>query len=316
MTIETVTGPVEAGDLGVVLVHEHLRTTSESVRAQFPHLYDFEDEVRRAVSEVRRAQGHGVKTIVDPACMDLGRDVRLAQRVVDETGIQLVMCTGIYGERYQHLPPGLAFRDEDFIADLFVRDIEEGIQGTDVRAHFLKCAVDEPGFTEDVKKIFTAIARAHARTGAPIMAHTHPGTHRGLEVLELFEREGVDLAKVQLAHTGDTDDVEHIEALIERGGRWLGMDRYGLDAVFLPTEPRNATIAELCRRGHADRLMLSHDACATIDWFPREVVEQLAPNWHFGYLHESVLPQLREAGVTDVQIDQMLVANPAGWLSA
>ena len=316
MAIETVTGPVEAEDLGVTLVHEHLRATSESVRVQFPHLYDLEEEVRHAVAQVERAQGHGVKTIVDPACMDLGRDVRLAERVVEETGIQLVMCTGIYSVRYEHLPAGMAFRDEDYLADAFVHDLEQGIQGTSIKAHFLKCAVDEPGFTDDITKIFKAVAKASLSTGAPIMAHTHPGTQRGLEVLELFENEGVDLAKVQLAHTGDTDDLEHIEALVARGGRWLGMDRYGLDAFFLPRDKRNAAIAELCRRGHADKLMLSHDACATIDWFPRELVHQMAPDWHFGFIHEEILPQLREAGVSDEQIEQMLVANPAGWLSA
>jgi phosphotriesterase-related protein len=316
VAIETVSGPVEAEDLGVTLVHEHLRATSESVRVQFPHLYDLEEEVRHAVAQVERAQGHGVKTIVDPACMDLGRDVRLAERVVEETGIQLVMCTGIYSVRYEHLPAGMAFRDEDYLADAFVHDLEQGIQGTSIKAHFLKCAVDEPGFTDDITKIFKALAKASLRTGAPIMAHTHPGTQRGLEVLELFENEGVDLAKVQLAHTGDTDDLEHIEALVERGARWLGMDRYGLDAVYLPRDRRNATVVELCRRGHADRMMLSHDACATIDWFPREMVEQLAPDWHFGFIHEEVLPQLREAGVSEEQIEQMLVANPAGWLSA
>lgn len=316
MAIQTVTGPVEPDELGVTLVHEHLRATSESVRAQWPHLYDAEDEARRAAAEVRRAQAQGVKTIVDPSCMDLGRDVSLAQRVVEETGIQLVMCTGIYGTRYTSLPAGLFMRDEQYLADAFVHDIEQGIQGSGVKAHFIKCAVDEPGFTDDVTKTFKAVALASNRTGAPIMAHTHPGTHRGLEVLELFEAEGVDLAKVQLAHTGDTDDLDHIEALIERGARWLGMDRYGLEALFLPTDKRNEVVAELCRRGHAERLMLSHDACATIDWLPREMVDQLAPNWHFDYLHTSVLGQLRELGVTDEQIEQMLVANPAGWLSA
>lgn len=315
MAIETVTGPVEPGDLGVTLVHEHLRSTAEGVRAQWPHVYDEEDELRRAVDQVRRAQSHGVRTICDPACMDLGRDVRLAQRVVEETGIQLVMATGIYGARYEYLPQGLAFRGEDYIAELLVHDLEQGIQGTSVKAHFLKCAVDEPGLTEDVTKALKAVARASLHTGAPIMAHTHPGTHRGLEVLDLFEEEGVDLDKVQLAHTGDTPDVEHIEALLARGARHLGMDRYGVD-IILPTAQRNATVIELCRRGHAERLHLSHDACATIDWYPRELVEQMAPDWHFGFLHEGVLPELRSGGVTDAQIEQMLVDNPARWLSA
>ena len=70
--IETVAGPVDDGELGTILAHEHLVTISESVRSQFPHLYDEAEETRRAVEQVRRAMDHGVRTIFDPACMDIG----------------------------------------------------------------------------------------------------------------------------------------------------------------------------------------------------------------------------------------------------
>jgi phosphotriesterase-related protein len=313
-SVHTVSGPVDADDLGLTLVHEHLQFSSEGMRTQWPHLYDAEAEHAGAVREVRRAMEHGVKTICDPSCLDLGRDVRLLRRVADETGIQVVACTGIYGARYTFLPQHLFYREPDYLTDLFVHDIEVGIQGTDVKAAFLKCAVDEPGITDDVEKILRAVAKASLRTGRPIMAHTHPATKRGLEIMDLFDEEGVDPAKVQLAHTGDTDDLDHIEALLARGP-FIGMDRYGLD-IILPTEKRNATVIELCRRGHADRMMLSHDAAGAQDWFPTELKEQLAPNWHFAYLFETVLDQLREGGVDDEQIQTMLVANPARWLTA
>jgi phosphotriesterase-related protein len=146
------------------------------------------------------------------------------------------------------------------------------------------------------------------------MAHSHPGTRRGLEIMDVFDDEGVDPRKVQIAHTGDTDDLEYIEELLARGP-WIGMDRYGLD-IILPTDKRNATVIELCRRGYADRMMLSQDACAFIDWFPREMIDELAPNWHFTFLWEGVLPVLKEGGVTDEQIETMLVQNPPGWLTA
>jgi phosphotriesterase-related protein len=312
--VHTVSGPVEAADLGLTLVHEHLLSTSEGVRTQFPHLYDRDAERKRAIEWIRRAMTHGVKTFVDPACMDIGRDVHLAQEVTEATGIQMVMCTGIYGARYTFLPQHFFYREVDYLVEAFVHDIEVGIQGTDVKAAFLKCAVDEPGITDDVEKILRAVAKASLRTGRPIMAHTHPTTKRGLEVMDLFDDEGVDPAKVQLAHTGDTADIDHIEELLARGP-FIGMDRYGLD-IILPTDQRNATVIELCKRGHAGRMMLSQDACATIDWFPPELIEQMAPNWHFTYLFETVLDQLREGGVDDEQIQTMLVANPARWLTA
>src|SRR3954454_22030875 len=184
-SVETVTGPVEASDLGVTLIHEHLRFSSEGVRTQWPHLYDENAERSSAVAEVRKAMEHGVRTFVDPSCLDLGRDVGLARHVASETGINVVMCTGVYGARYTFLPMHLALRDADYLASLFVHDIENGIQGTNSKAAFLKCAVDEPGINEDVEKILRAIARASIQTGRPIMAHTHPATKRGLEIMDV-----------------------------------------------------------------------------------------------------------------------------------
>jgi phosphotriesterase-related protein len=311
--VETVSGPIDAGQLGLTLVHEHLRTSTESIRAQFPHLYDEAEEERLAVEQVRAAMAHGVRTIVDPACMDLGRDVRLARRVAEATGIQLVMATGIYGMHYRFLPHHFQSRDADYLADAFVHDLEHGIQGTAVKASFIKCAVDEPGVTDDVEKVVRAAARASLRTGRPVMAHSHPATRRGPELMTIFEEEGLDPQRVQIAHTGDTDDLDYIEELLARGP-FIGMDRYGLD-IILPTDRRNATVAELCRRGYADRMMLSQDACATIDWFPRELVLQMAPNWHMTFLWEGVLPALREDGVSDEHIAQMLEHAPRRWLA-
>jgi len=165
-----------------------------------------------------------------------------------------------------------------------------------------------------VEKVLRAVAQTSHATGVPIMAHSHPATRRGLEIMDVFEQEDVDPRKVQIAHTGDTDDLDYIEELLARGP-WIGMDRYGLD-IILPTDRRNATVVELCRRGYADRMMLSQDACATIDWYPPELIAQMAPNWHFTFLWEGVLPALREAGVTDEQIATMLESNPRAWLTS
>jgi phosphotriesterase-related protein len=310
--VETTAGPVEADQLGLTLIHEHLRVRSETIAFQFPHLYDEEAEFGQAVEQVRAAMEHGVKTIVDPTVMDLGRDAPFSIRVAEETGIQLVMATGIYGQHYTYLPQHFENRDEDYLADAFVHDIEEGIQGTGVKAAFLKCAVDEPGITDDVAKVLRAAARAHKRTGRPIMAHSHPATRRGLEIMDVFDQEGVDAARVQIAHTGDTDDLDYIEELLGRGP-FIGMDRYGLDVFFLPTEPRNKTVVELCRRGHAGRMMLCQDSCAAFDWFPPELRAEMAPNWHFTYIFEQIIPTLKEAGVTDEQVKEMMEEAPRRW---
>ena len=308
--IETTGGPVEAGELGLTLVHEHLRTRSESVVAAFPHLYDEDFEFARAVDWVGQAMERGVKTICDPTVMELGRDVRFMARVAAETGVQLVVATGIY--TYHYLPPHFQNRDIDYMADLFVRDVEVGIQGSDVKAAFVKCCTDHQGVTDDVEKVLRAAARTSQRTGRPIMTHSHPQSGQGLRQMEIFEDEGVDAAKVMIGHTGDTDDLDYIEELLGHGP-FIGMDRYGLD-IILPTEQRNATVVELAGRGHADRMFLSQDACSTLDWYPPELVDQMAPNWNMTYLLDQVVPALKDAGVTDEQVSQMMEDNPRRWL--
>jgi phosphotriesterase-related protein len=264
--VETTAGPIDADQLGRTLIHEHLLTASEAVRAQFPHLYDPEDERRRALEAIRSVQAHGVRTWVDPACMDLARDAAFSRDVAAEADIQMVMCTGVYGQHYTFLPHHFQSRDEDYLADAFVHDIEEGIQGTEVKAAFIKCAADEPGVTPDVEKVHRAAARASQRTGRPIMAHSRPASRTGLDQMRIFSEEGVDPHRIQLAHTGDTDDLDHIETLIDTGA-WIGLDRFGID-LFLPDDRRIRAFVELCARGYADRIMLGCDACATLDWFP------------------------------------------------
>jgi phosphotriesterase-related protein len=251
--------------------------------------------------------------------MLLGRDVRRSRRVAEESGLQLIACTGIY--TYDHLPQFLLNRDADYIAGLFVHDVEEGIQGTDAKAAFVKCAADEPGVTESVEKVHRAAARASVQTGAPVMAHSRPASNTGPRQVEIFLEEGVAPEKVQIAHTGDTDDLDYIERLLDKGV-YIGMDRYGLD-VFLPTDKRNATVIELLNRGYAERMFLSQDfdipIAAGLDWYPPEVVEQLqaqglADDWSMTFLFESVIPALKEQGMTDEQLDTLMVANPSSWL--
>jgi phosphotriesterase-related protein len=232
--------------------------------------------------------------------------------VSEETGLQVVPCTGIY--TYNELPQYFKNRDEDHMAEVFAHDIEQGIQGTDIKAAFLKCAVDEPGITDDVGKVLRACARASKQTGRPLMVHSHPGTRRGIEIMDVLDDEGVDPATVQIAHTGDTDDVVYIEELLERGP-FIGMDRYGIDLI-LAADKRNETVLTLLERGHADRMFLSTDACAEFDWFPSELVEQATPKWKSTYLFDEIVPQLLEAGMTDEQLDQTVVENPKRRLDA
>jgi phosphotriesterase-related protein len=317
-TVQTVQGPVAGEELGVVLAHEHVRFRDEAVAAEWPDRYDAQAELDAALVAVEAAKSRGVQTIVDPTAMFGGRDVRFMKRVADQTGVRIVACTGIYS--YDYLPHYFENRDIDVMAEHFAADLQGGVQGTTIRAAFLKCAADAPGVTEHIEKIHRAVARASVQTGAPIMAHSMPAVATGPRQVEIFEQEGVDLARVQIAHCGDTDDVGYIEQLIDRGV-YVGLDRYGLE-MFLPIDKRNATAAELLRRGYAERLMISQDYCATIDWFPAEaeaVFESQGAirNWSMTLVFDEVVPTLREQGVMDDQtFNTVFVENPRRWLTA
>jgi len=330
--VNTATGSIPVAELGRTLVHEHLATVSDVVRAEWPHLIDRDAETARAVAALESVKAHGVKTWCDPACLNLGRDARLAQTAAAATGVNVVIATGAYV--YESLPRYFRFRDEAALADLFVHDAEHGVQGTGVRPGFIKCAVDEHGLVPDVEKVLRAVAAAHDRSGLPVMTHcalsavtlgpdgpVPPTPERRAEALtttlrqiELLTGAGVAPEAIQVAHIGDCADVDAIERVLELG-TFAGMDRYGLD-IFCPSAQRNQTVAELCARGYAERLMLGHDSCATLDWYPPEVVGALAPRWSATLLFDEELPALEELGVSDDQIETMLVANPARWLAA
>jgi phosphotriesterase-related protein len=191
---------------------------------------------------------------------------------------------------------------------MFVRDIEEGIGETGVKAGILKCATDKPGLTKGVERILRATAQAHRRTGVPISTHTHARKRVGLDQQRVFCDEGVDLARVVIGHSGDTTDLDYLERLIANGS-YIGMDRFGIDSI-LSFEDRVNTVAQMCARGHAGKMVLSHDAACFNHWFPDGNLDALLPRWNYLHIHDDVIPALVRAGVTDEQLNTMLVDNP------
>jgi phosphotriesterase-related protein len=314
-TVETTGGPVDVDELGLTLIHEHFRATDEAGRFQFPHLYDEQAEWDAAIADANAVKGHGVRTVVEPSAIFLSRDAAFSKHVADESGLNVVLATGIY--TYDYLPQFLANRDEDGIAAIFLHELEHGIQGTGIKPAFVKCAADAQGVTPNVEKVHRAAARAAKQSGKPIMAHSHPASGTGLEQMRIFAEEGVDSTTVHIAHTGDTDDLDYIERLLETGC-WIGMDRYGLD-LFLPTEQRNATVLALLEKGYAERMFISQDYCSSIDWFPLEVQEYLkaneVPDWSMTLLFETVIPELKQRGMSHDDLNQMMVENPKRWLA-
>jgi phosphotriesterase-related protein len=307
-TVSTATGPVDPGDLGPTLMHEHLFIRSPGVFEAWPHLWDPAAERDHAIASLTALAAAGVRTLVDLTTIDLGRDVGMVRDVASAVDVNIVMATGVWRAPplyFTHLSPNR-------IADLFVRDVIEGMAGTECRAGIIKLAT-EPSVDELNERLLTAGARACVRTGVPISTHSFAEARSGLAQQDIFEREGVDLARVVIGHSGDSVDLDYLTALMDRGSS-IGMDRFGLPQ-FRPDDQRIDTVARLCAAGYAGQMVLSHDANCFMDTIPRAYQDQHLPDWHFLHLSRTILPALRERGVSEVDITAMMVDNPRRILS-
>ena len=304
-------------------MHEHIFMLSTEYVQNYGtgRWWDEEERERDAVAKLTALREAGITTIVDQTILGLGRDIPRIMRIAAQVDLNIIVTTGLY--TFDEVPQQFMLRGPGMIVDVpeplvedFTRDITEGIAGTGVKAGLLKCVVESKGLTPGVERVARAVARTHCETGTPISVHTDSASGSGRLVVELFGAESVDLTKVIIGHAGDSTDLDYLMALADSGAT-LGMDRFGLD-LFSPLEQRVGIVAALAERGYADRMVLSHDAACFADFLggdPEPFRAQLTPNWHYLHIPEKVLPALREVGVTDAQIDQMLVDNPRRFFS-
>jgi phosphotriesterase-related protein len=312
--VNTVKGPIDVVRMGVTLMHEHVFVLSTEIMQNFPETWGEEDNrVADAVTRLNELKARGVDSIVDLTVIGLGRYIPRIKRIAAQSQLNIIVATGVY--TYNDVPfyfhyqgPGTDLGGEEPMVDMFVRDIEEGIADTGVKAAILKCATDIQGVTPGVERVLRAVAQAQRRTGVPISTHTHAPTERGLEQQRIFLEEGVDLSRVIIGHSGDTTDTDYLEKLIANGS-YIGMDRFGID-VLLPFEDRVNTVAKMCGLGYAEKMVLSHDASCFMDALPEAAVPVMLPRWHYLHIHNDVIPALKKRGVTDEQISTMLVDNP------
>ncbi|MDI9973819.1 phosphotriesterase-related protein [Rhodococcus sp. IEGM 1307] len=322
--LETVRGPRDLASLGKVLMHEHVFILTPDVHQNYGDEYWDEDKrIADAISKLKTLKGAGIDTIVDPTVVGLGRDIPRIQQVNAEVDINIVAATGLY--TYDEIPhyfsyrgPGALFDMPEPMTEMFVRDIEEGIGGTGVKAAFLECVVEERGLTRDQTRVAKAIAAAHRQTGAPITVHTNAAHQTGRAALDLFREEDVDLSKEVVGHAGDSNDLDYLRWIADQGAV-IGCDRFGID-VFNPDPNRIETLATLCRQGYVDSIVLSQDVACYMDYFSGEMMQQQVrkalPNWHYLHILEDVLPALEERGISDEQIRTMLIDNPRRYFEA
>jgi phosphotriesterase-related protein len=252
-----------------------------------------------------------VQSLIEVSTLDLGRDVRFLAEMSSRTGVNIIAATGIWRD----IPRSLWNRTPDEVAALFVREIEQGIEGTGIKAGIIKVANDAEGVTREGEIILRAAARAAVRTGVRISTHSYAPGRVGEQQVAIFEDEGFDLNRVYIGHSNDSTDLEYLLGLLRRGV-WLGMDRHGTAMPIGPDgEGRAQTLAALIKAGVGDRLMVSHD------WSVLGVSRTSDPRASRGYNPDGWLyakrrlfPRLLELGVTQDQIDRLNIDNPRRFL--
>ncbi len=307
--ISTATGPIEPERLGRVLCHEHIATRIPGVAENWPGTFPRNEVIDTCVEVLRSVRQSGIGAVVDHTTFDIGRDPHLLAAVSQASGMTIVATTGVWVK----VPRFFDAISATEMADLFVSDITNGIAGSDVRAAIVKVCLEVLEPTPLDLKAIKAAAIVQRRTGVSITTHTSVRTQSGITLLDCLAANGADLSRVLVGHAGDTTDLDYLTAVLQTGC-FVGLDRFGVQAL-LPDEDRIATVAELVRRGWASQLMLSQDASCWSGWrTPAQRLKQ-HPHWDMARLGNHILPALREAGVTDADIDTMTIHNPRRFLT-
>jgi phosphotriesterase-related protein len=315
--VQTVTGPCAPDDLGLTLMHEHLLVGWPGWEAEGPaDRAARREHGRRCVERMHELHALGVRTLLDPCPIDLGRDVELMAEVAAASGVRIVCATGLYKED-QGAAAYFKFRTTfgdaaKEMTDVFVRELTEGIGETGVRAGVIKVATGAHRITPYEEAVLRAAARAQRATGAPITTHTDDGT-MGPQQLEIFASEGVPPHAIVVGHSCGSSDLGYHLRMLDRGA-YLGFDRFGLE-ILHPDRERLAALIGLLGVGFERQIVLSHDTV----WCWRGRAPTLPPgampNWRPTYVLTDVVPRLRAAGVDEAKIRTMLVENPRRYFA-
>ena len=309
--LQTVLGPIPAGNLGFTLPHEHVLCDFIGADKTSRRRWNLSEVVVTMLPYLQQAQQRGATAFVDCTPAYIGRDVRVLRRLAERTNLALVTNTGYYGAANdKFLPPHAFSETPDQLAARWILEWERGIDGTDVRPGFIKIGVDPatetpaadgrlPRLSEVDAKLVRAAARASKRTGLVVACHTVQG-HAALEEVRIFGEEGVPASRLIYVHAdGEADPAFHRR--VAEAGAWVEFDDIG----SRPAEQHVRLVLPLLER-HADRLLLSMDR----GWYNAGepgggTIRPYTP------LADEFLPLLRKAGVNEATVRKLTVENPA-----
>lgn len=319
--VNTVTGPISVNDLGVTLMHEHLLIGYPGWEANTLQPGPSRDEIiATCVGKIEDMQAHGIRSMLDPCPNDLGRDVTLAAEVADRTGFNIICATGLYkedegGVPHWHFLRSLG-RGVETMAELFIHELTRGIGETGIKAGIIKVATGEGRITDYEYEVLEAAALAAVETGAPVTTHTDQGT-MGEEQQQFLIDKGVPPHRIIIGHSCGSANHDYHLNILDRGS-YLGFDRFGLE-VLAPDEQRIESLIALLKKNREQGIVVSHDGvwCTRGQPFPAELLAAMDADVLFNptHFHRNIIPRLLEAGISQAQIDTMLVDNPRRFFS-
>jgi phosphotriesterase-related protein len=318
--VMTVLGPVAAGHLGKVMIHEHF--TIGYVGAEWDPKFDpaSVDPFRDGLQRIAALKSRQVETIVDPLPMELGRDPELLVRLALAGRVNIVCSTGMFHSANGFgVPFYWRVQPAEAIAEMYLNEIENGIGRTGVRPGVIKIATGNPVSDID-RRVVTAAAIAARESGLPVMSHCQDSTGATVQQ-DILEANGVDLSTCLIGHLDGPIDAAAIEAIADRGS-FVGIDRIGLSKFTTDTK-RVATIRQLIDDGYADRICVSQDklCCLNAARFPfvpddehAQFVHEHVDHAFDTYLLDEFADMLGAAGVPGETLDRLLIDNCRNFL--
>jgi len=302
-TIETVLGSVDSKDLGFTYIHEHILTLPPLWRIQSAPDFVL-DSQEKIVEELRAFKNAGGNTLVDATAIDYGRDALRVAEVAKQVNVHLLMITGF--NRGDYHPEMLTGKSISTIEEIFLRDIEDGIDGTSVKASIVKLGTGYNMIRPEEEKVARAVGRVQKKKGIPVMTHTTMGT-MALEQLDLLEAEGADLSKVVISHIDQNLDFKLHQKIVQRGA-YLLYD--GLSKIkYGPDSARIEMLSKLIDAGYEKNIMISGDMGR------RSYLKAYGGGPGFEFLLKKLVPRLREEGWDQSLIDRIFITNPVDYLT-
>ncbi len=303
--IQTVTGPIQASEMGLTLTHEHILVDFIGADQITPDRWDRVKVVAKMLPYLQNLRRLGVRTLVECTPAYLGKDPLLLRELSQKSGVQILTNTGYYGAvDNKYLPPHAHTETADQLADRWVADYQNGIDATGIKPAFMKISVN-PGPLSDLhRKLITAAARTHKRTGLTIYSHTGPYVP-AFEQIEVLKKEGVDPSAFVWVHAQGSNMVHYARAV--REGAWVSLDSLENENV----DQYAQTLLLMKENRFLHRTLLSHDA----GWYDPAKPDGGTIDRDFTVLFTKLMPLLNKEGFTKKDWHQLLVENPRTCLN-